>query len=103
MHFHQILRIKLTLMFKDLACPGAEQYKSNCSTAIVNFLSTWHFQEVLSSNDFFASLWKNVELFTQISKLRDLNVDGCQSNLYVMLKQLLFFIDYTTSFVGGIL
>ena len=33
---------------------------------------------------------------------RDLKVDGCQSNLYVMLKQS-FFINFTTSFVGGIL
>ena len=37
-------------------------------------------------------------------KTRDLKVDGCQSNLYLMLKQLLFFlINFTTSFVGDIL
>ena len=35
----------------------------------------------------------------------DLTVDGCQSNLYVMIKELLHqsFINFTTSFVGGIL
>ena len=38
-----------------------------------------------------------------ITPIRDLKVDGCQSKLYVMLKQLLLFISLTTSFVGGIL
>ena len=33
----------------------------------------------------------------------DLKVNECQSNLYVMLKQLLFFISFTTSFEDGIL
>ena len=37
------------------------------------------------------------------SQTRDLKVDGCQSNLYVMLKQILFFINFMASFVGGIL
>ena len=35
--------------------------------------------------------------------IRDLIVDGCQSNLFVMLKQLSFFIRFITSFVSGIL
>ena len=34
---------------------------------------------------------------------RNLEVDGCQSNLDVMLKQLLFFTSFVTSFLGGIL
>ena len=37
-----------------------------------------------------------------MGKTRYLKVDGCQSNLHVILK-LLFFISFTTSFVGGIL
>ena len=38
-----------------------------------------------------------------LSLNRDLKVDGCQSNLNVMLKQLsIFFINLSTSFVGGI-
>ena len=37
----------------------------------------------------------------QVSWTRDLEVDGCQSNLYVILKQL-FFISFMTSFVGSI-
>ena len=32
---------------------------------------------------------------------QDLKVDGFQSNLYVMLKQLLFFVSFRVSFVGG--
>ena len=35
--------------------------------------------------------------------IRDLIVDGCQSNLFVMLKQLSFFIRFITSFVSSIL
>ena len=34
---------------------------------------------------------------------RDLKADGCKSNLYVMLKQLLLFIYFTTYFLGSIL
>ena len=30
------------------------------------------------------------------------DIDGCQSNLYVMLKQLMFFKSFTTSFLGEI-
>ena len=39
----------------------------------------------------------------QVSWTRDLEVDGCQSNLHFILKQLLVFISFATSFVGGIL
>ena len=38
-----------------------------------------------------------------LNESRDLKVNECQSNLYVMLKQLLFFISFTTSFEDGIL
>ena len=34
---------------------------------------------------------------------KDFKVDGCQMNLSVMLKQLLFFISFRTPFVGDIL
>ena len=33
-------------------------------------------------------------------KTRNPEVDGCQSNIFVMLKQLLIFINFTTSFLG---
>ena len=36
-------------------------------------------------------------------EIRVLRVDGCHSNLNLMLNQLLLFISFTTSFVGGIL
>ena len=51
------------------------------------------------------STWKLMALFQFyfVSWSRNLKVDGCRSNLYVILKQVLFFIRFTTSFVGSIL
>ena len=46
---------------------------------------------------------KYYDQYHSLDSIRNLQVDGCQSNLYVMLKQLLFFTNFTTSFVGGIL
>ena len=36
------------------------------------------------------------------SQSRDLKVDGCQLNLYFMLRDFLFFIGFTTSILNGI-
>ena len=46
---------------------------------------------------------KYYDQYHSLDSIRNLQVDGCQSNLHVMLKQLLFFTNFTTSFVGGIL
>ena len=40
---------------------------------------------------------------TRFTENRDLKLDGCQSNLYDMVIQLLFFLGFTTSFAGDIL
>ena len=44
-----------------------------------------------------------VMVLSYILDNRDLKEDGCQSNLYVMLKQILFFTSFTTAFVDDIL
>ena len=43
--------------------------------------------------------WKNGTKRNFSLKTRDLKVDGCQSNLYVMLKQSLFFYKFYDFFL----
>ena len=67
-----------------------------------------HISQIICSRLWFVlmeiCLLTNLRVYILIGLTRDLKVDGCQSNLYVMLNQLLFFfISFTTSFVGGIL
>ena len=44
---------------------------------------------------------ENVKVELDLS--RDLKVDGCQSNFGYYVKTIIFFINFTTSFVDGIL
>ena len=46
-----------------------------------------------TNNEFMKNMedFKFIYLFLFVDNISDLKVDGCQSNLYVMLKQLLFF------------
>ena len=43
------------------------------------------------------------EAFAAVNTNRDLKVGGCQSNLYVKLKQLLFFYKFCDFFLDSIL
>ena len=58
--------------------------------------SNWIRENTLQKNSKYRHVSRgvSVQLFSQFSLTRNLKVDGCQSNLYVTLKQLLFFYKF---------
>ena len=58
--------------------------------------SNWIRENTLQKNSKYRQVSRgvSVQLFSQFSLTRNLKVDGCQSNLYVTLKQLLFFYKF---------
>ena len=94
------LKLQVTgdpLGLKGLKHLKSQKHKISVSATIITRLYCGKYVLFLIVCVFmFVKIWTHA--FT-----RDLKVDGCQSNLYVMLEQLSFFINFTTFFSSGIL